>query len=327
MKGLLLTPQEELYLITEVKSLLLIDKYLNNSKNIFKLSYESILTLSREFGPKYIELVFFYREVIRLGLKEVRHKNKYKEELIQKNQRLVASIAKKYSYRTNLTVEDLIQEGIIGLIESIKRFDVKRGNRLSTYATPWIKQSIRAAITKHRNIKIPPNIYRLNKVTNQIILDLKKRLKREPGDLEIIREGLIKGVNIPREAINEIRNIPNIILSLDSPKSDNSDYDCLLLIDTIKESCPEDNVYNPDNYIEIIDKRESVIKVIRRLPNENNMADIVLMFYGLDGTNKPKSYKKIASLLKMDLEVVRRTYHKALVLLKTKFYVRVIDYA
>jgi RNA polymerase sigma factor (sigma-70 family) len=328
MNRFLLTAEEELNHIKEIKSLILIDNYLSIKTNIFYLSIkeinQSILIYNRL--DILIKQVSLYKEILRMGILEIRKKEKYKVELIEKNKRLIASIAKRYLFKSELGIEDLIQEGVIGLIQAIKKFDINKGTRLSTYATPWIKQSIRYSIDKHKNIKIPVHIKKLNSQINAILIHLRKELNREPLLQEIIKEGKKRGIILSRDKLYEIQSLPRDenIISLNTPRN-NTEHENIFLLDIIKVPHPEDDLYNPENYMEKVNKRECIDKLIDKLPEEN-MKQVIKLFYGLDETNKNKSYRVISKTLNIGIEEVRRLYNRAIVILKTSLYISVIDF-
>ena len=155
--------------------------YIERCKNIHNttnLSNKQIMTFQNEVQKYYIEL------------------NRLRGILAQSNLRLVISIAKKYQNR-GLNFEDLIQEGNIGLIKSIDRFDYKKGNKLSTYATWWIKQSITRAIEeKVREIRIPSHVQESITHLNRFIRDYTSKHNKRPSDKEIMKTLKIKSKDL-----------------------------------------------------------------------------------------------------------------------------------
>ncbi len=153
------------------------DKYIKINKEIHnstKLTNKQVLTFQNELQKYYTEL------------------DRFREIIAEANLRLVISIAKKYQNR-GLSFGDLIQEGNIGLIKAIDRFDYKKGNKLSTYATWWIKQSIiRSLEEKVREIRIPSHVQENINYLNKFILNFTSKHKRRPTDKEIIKELRIK---------------------------------------------------------------------------------------------------------------------------------------
>lgn len=134
-----------------------------------------------------------------------------KSEIIQSNLKLVVSIAKKY-IKQGLPLLDLIQEGNIGLIRAIDKFDYLRGNKFSTYATFWIRQSITRAIADYaRIIRLPVHVV---ETINKIVLTSKRLLNkkgREPTIIEIAKE-----TKIPESKIRDIIKVSQFPISLDS---------------------------------------------------------------------------------------------------------------
>ena len=141
-----------------------------------------------------------------------------KERLINSNLRLVVSIAKQYSYR-GIPMSDLIQEGNIGLMRAVEKFEYHRGFKFSTYASWWIRQAVvRAIESQCRTIRVP--IYKLEVLNrlNSKIRELGKRLGREPSRTEIA-----EGMEVPLQEVDDLLRMLREPLSLDKPVGEDGD--------------------------------------------------------------------------------------------------------
>ncbi|MEO7674074.1 MAG: RNA polymerase sigma factor RpoD, partial [Pyrinomonadaceae bacterium] len=255
---------------------------------------QSLIEIEEKFHLPPVEIKRSY-QTISVGEYET---NKAKRELVEANLRLVVSIAKKYTNR-GLQFLDLIQEGNIGLMKAVDKFEWRRGYKFSTYATWWIRQAITRAIADQaRTIRIPVHmIETINKLIRTSRL-LVQELGREPTSEEIA-----KRMDIPVSKVRKVLKIAQEPISLETPIGEEEDSH---LGDFIEDK----SILNPAESVTFSNLREITDEVLATLtPREEK---VIKMRFGLGNTGSEHTLEEVGQHFAVTRERIRQIEAKAL---------------
>jgi RNA polymerase primary sigma factor len=204
-----------------------------------------------------------------------------KDRMINANLRLVVSQARRYQ-GLGLPLEDLVQEGMLGLIRAVEKFDWRRGFKFSTYGTLWIRQAIQRGLQNSgRTIRIPVHVAQRQVKVRKAESELNAMLSREPTDEEIAVV-----TELPLEQVMEIRELSRSLSSLDQPISDDGEV-------SLGDVLPSDRPEPVDEVADTI-RDQQVADIVARLPEPERK--VIELRFGLAG-GEPRTARQIGSEL------------------------------
>ena len=218
-----------------------------------------------------------------------------KERLINSNLRLVIKFARRYQGH-GLSLQDLVQEAMLGLIRAAEKFDWRRGYKFSTYAVLWIKQAIQRGLDNTgRPVRIPAHVAQRERTVNRIDSALSARLNREPSDEEIAKQA-----KLPLDEVKAIRDLTRVTTSLDAPVGDG---------DTSLGELRTESVASVEDEIVERHQEDAVGAALATLPEDERR--VIELRFGT-GAQPETSVREVARQLGVTQERARKLEARAL---------------
>jgi len=258
-----------------------------------KITQQKLAVIEREFGLTISDIKEINRKMS-IGEAKAR---RAKKEMVEANLRLVISIAKKYTNR-GLQFLDLIQEGNIGLMKAVDKFEYRRGYKFSTYATWWIRQAITRSIADQaRTIRIPVHMIETINKLNRIFRQMLQEMGREPTP-----EELAEKMEMPEDKVRKVLKIAKEPISMETPIGDDEDSHLGDFIEDINIMAPMDSATGES-------LRESTRDILTTLTARE--AKVLCMRFGID-MNTDHTLEEVGKQFDVTRERIRQIEAKAL---------------
>ena len=227
----------------------------------------------------------------------VREGQRAKDRFVSANLRLVISNARKYA-SSKIELLDLIQEGNLGLIRAVEKFDWRKGFKFSTYATWWIRQAMTRGIAMHsRTIRVPVHMHDLELQVRKTTARLESELGRPPSDAEIAEHS-----GLDQEQVQKVRELVGTV-SMETPIGEDGSAELGDLI-------PDEDTPSPEELATARDEADQVLAALAHHLSERQ-ARILIYRYGLDG-NPPRTLDEIGEMFDLTRERIRQLEKRAL---------------